>query len=32
MDRILNERTVADILSLSVKTLQAWRRQKRGLA
>lgn len=32
MDRILNERTTADALSLSVKTLQAWRRQKRGLA
>lgn len=32
MDRILNERTVADILSISAKCLQAWRRQKRGPA
>ncbi len=33
MDRILkilNERTVADVLSISPKTLQAWRQQKRG--
>jgi predicted DNA-binding transcriptional regulator AlpA len=32
MDRIHNERATADALSLSVKTLQAWRRQKRGPA
>jgi len=32
MDRIFNERTTADALSLSVKTLQSWRRQKRQLA
>jgi predicted DNA-binding transcriptional regulator AlpA len=32
MDRILNERTTAQALSLSVKCLQAWRRQKRGPA
>jgi len=32
MDRILNERATADALSLSPKTLQAWRQQKRGPA
>jgi predicted DNA-binding transcriptional regulator AlpA len=32
MDQILNERSAADALSLSPKTLQAWRKQKRGPA
>jgi predicted DNA-binding transcriptional regulator AlpA len=28
VDRILNERTTAEALSLSVKTLQKWRRDR----